>query len=55
MLITNPELKEMQREAVVGVLQDYIAGSGQKVLEETRKQLSSKESKLAGDASRTFY
>jgi hypothetical protein len=31
----------MQREADVGLLQDYIAGSGQKVLEETRKQLSS--------------
>jgi uncharacterized protein HemY len=42
MLITKPELKEMQREAVVGLLQDYTAGSGQKVLEETRKQLSSK-------------
>jgi len=41
MSITTPELKEMQREAVIGLLQDSIAGSGQKLLEETRKRLSS--------------
>ena len=41
MLITKSELKEMQREAVVGLLRDSIAGSGQKVLEGKRKQLSS--------------
>ena len=32
---------EMRREAVAGLLQDSIAGSDQKVLAETRKQLSS--------------
>jgi uncharacterized protein HemY len=55
MLITKSELKEMQREAVVGLLQDYIAGNGQKVLEETRKQLSSECRNLQKEMQAEFF
>jgi uncharacterized protein HemY len=55
MLITQPELKEMQREAAVGLLQDSIAGSGQKLLEETRKQLSSECRNLQKEMQAEFF
>ena len=54
-LITKPELKEMQREAVFGLLQDYKAGSGQKALEEQRKQLSSECRNLQKEMQIEFF